>query len=242
MAYSRSFQAYGPPPSYDELPFTKARIEESAAEDGLWEVLQEYNLDPLDADPASPLARDFTTDLAEFDPGWYRFTWEKGSGAVFVGEPVYFPTAPEWTPSVAEVGALLRARTKARGTGGEELGTFTDLTRPSGAEVERLLDRAVRRVATAVGGEPCNASLGEDARSAAAIYAAMLVEQSYFPEQTGPGSSFAALNTLWTDQITDLKDAVAEQCGGQGPGVGSSAAVWHGDERPLIGPVAPLDW
>lgn len=246
MAFTRSFQGYGPPPSYDKAPFTKARLEESAAEDGEWALLQEFTLEPVDADPANPAPRDFTTDLAALDPGYYRFTWVKADASVFVGDAVLFPAAPEWTPAVADVGALIRARTKAMGSGGEELGTFNDQTRPTGSEVERLIEKAVRRVRTAISGEPCTQELRQNAAGAAALYAAMLVEQSYFPESTA-GGSFAALQALWKEQISDLKSAVDELCGGQGPGgegagSGGSAPVWYGDDRPLIGPLTPEAW
>jgi hypothetical protein len=127
-----------------------------------------------------------------------------------------------WAPEVADVAALIRARTKVRG--GEELGTFTDTTIPTAEEVENLIDKAVRRVASKIGVAPCNEDLEADAKDSAALYAAMLVEQSYYPEQTRPDqSAFKSMQSLFNDAIKDLADAVRATCAGSdegGPGVG----------------------
>lgn len=147
-----------------------------------------------------------------------------------------------WQPEVWEVGALIHARTKQRGGKGE-LGTFNAHTRPTGQQVEYLILQACRRVATAIGAEPCTEALKGDAKAAAAIYAAMLIEQSYWPEQTvAQGSSFKNLEALWKDQIRTLTEAVAEQCGGSGEAVGSGGQIPRegSDELPLIGRTGPL--
>ena len=59
--------------------------------------------------------------------------------------------AYDWAPSVEDVGALLRARTIKSETG-EELGTFTDETRPTSTAVVSLIDAATDDVVSAVGG------------------------------------------------------------------------------------------
>jgi len=150
------------------------------------------------------------------------------------------PEEVEWKPSVADVAAHIRARTKD--AGGNEVGTFDETTRPTGDEVELLIDKAVRRVQTQVG-EPCNETLREDAGAAAALYAAMLVEQSYFPEQTAPtGSSFNSLNTLWKELIAVLDKEVARICGGEAGGEGGTPSgagltlAAYTDAREVIGP------
>lgn len=122
-------------------------------------------------------------------------------------------------PTVDEVAAHCQARLVLRGGGNSE--TFTDQTKPTKAQVEKLLDDAGKRVSSKTGGTPCNDDLIADAQGTAAIYAAMLIEQSYYPGQTrDQGSSFQSLLALWKDAISDLAKAVAEQCGGQGGGDG----------------------
>lgn len=223
---TRSFQGYAPPPRYDADPYTKVKIEESDAIDGTFLVIETITLSPVDPDPTKPLVRDFSTDSATQEPGWYKLVWEDASGDTATSASIYVPIMPTWTPSVAEVAALIRARTKV--AGGKELGTFTEDTRPTAADVERLIQQAVRRVATNTGADPCTANLQLDATAAAALYTAMLIEQSYFPEQTTgtSGNSFTSLEKLWKDQISMLTTAVGEQCGGSGEAPGG------GDQMP----------
>jgi hypothetical protein len=129
--------------------------------------------------------------------------------------------------------------------GGAEAGTFNDETTPTGTQVELLCEKAARAVASKIGVAPCNEELTEDATSAAALYAAMLVEQSYYPEQTrNAGSSFQSLLSLYKDQIKDLASQVAEECGG-GPDDPSGSGVLGQaffDDFPLIGRGTPEAW
>lgn len=155
---------------------------------------------------------------------------------------------PDWTPSVADVAALLQARTKVPGD--KWIGTFQDAdpdadpplaaTRPNATEVTALITMAVRRVSSAIGTDPCTEELSNDAGSMAAIYAAMLIEQSYYPEQTqNAGSSFQSLRSLWNDGITTLVEAVSEQCG-TGTGEGALRPKASFDDHALIGRSGPV--
>lgn len=156
--------------------------------------------------------------------------------------------AEDWTPALEDVGALIFARTKvAGGKGGT--GTFNDNTRPTGTQVLGLIGQAQRLVKSTIVAEPCSEDLQADARAAVALYAAMLVEQSYYPEQTAAaGSSFQSLRSLWKDQIAALKASVAANCGGGAPGeeiAGQAVAGGAGsfdDGIPLIGRDFPCDW
>ena len=140
----------------------------------------------------------------------------------------------DWAPSVADGAAQIRARTK--NPAGKEVGTFDDTTRPTGTEVELLIAKGVRRVETQVG-DPCTERLQEDAGAAAALYTAMLIEQSYFPEQTtATGSSFNSLLKLWEGQIKALDEEVARECGGAGGGGGAT-----GDGKAILTPAAYTD-
>lgn len=150
-----------------------------------------------------------------------------------------------YDPSVDDVAALLQARLERRGGGKAQ--TFDDTTSPTGTQVGLLAGQAGRRVAASIGTELCPAAadLADDAIQAAAIYAAMLVEQSYFPEQTrNAGSSFQSLKSLWDDAIRTLTEAVGERCGsGDGGAVGGEGQrprAWF-DALPLIGRSSP-DW
>jgi hypothetical protein len=246
VTFVRSFEGFRPPPRFEPEadPFTKAKIEESDARTGTYALIETIPLSPVDADPAKPATRSFTTDKATLDPAWYRITWEDASADTFVGTPIYFPLEPAWQPSVDDVAALIRARTRI--TGGKLAMTFNDETKPTGAEVERLIRQAVLRVSTSVGMEPCNADLEQQASYATSLYAAMLVEQSYYPEQTTrEQSSFQSLYTLWKETISTLAERVNDECGeggvdgGEGgEGVDTRHPVAHFDNREIIGPLS----
>lgn len=92
---------------------------------------------------------------------------------------------PDWTPLVADVGAILRARTKD--TNGTELGTFTVNTRPTAVETQALINSALSDVLARTG--PIPAALVDFARRVVTFGGALLVELSYYPEQIRSGRS-----------------------------------------------------
>jgi hypothetical protein len=148
-----------------------------------------------------------------------------------------------WEPSVAEVSSYIRARTKI--PGGGIAGVFTEETTIKAREVEPLIAQAVRRVSSEIGAEPCTDELKIDARTAAAIYAAMLVEQSFFPEQTtAAGNSFASLEKLFKPQLQTLANRVERECGtgsgGEDGSEGATIARATFDDRRLLGPNGPV--
>lgn len=249
MSFVRSFTGFSPPPRYEAEadPFTEALIEEAASRDGTYAVIDTFILEPVDSNPSEPRTRNFSTDQAQLDPGWYRLTWRDASGDTITGSPLSFPTGPEWTPSVAEVAALIRARTKI--PGGGEAGTFNTSTRPTANEAEAVIAQAVDHVAAAIGGDPCTESLKESAGAAASLLAAVIIETSYWPEQAeARGSAAARLEKLFDSRMKSLTSAVAEQCGGQGEGEsgdGNSGAIAAGsfnDGYALIGRDYPPRW
>ncbi len=136
-------------------------------------------------------------------------------------------TPPAWSPTVAAVGALLRARTKT--TDGVEAGTFTADTRPTAAQVQELIEIAAGDVSAAVEeylviSSDGNTIIEEYAYSAASgstvVKAAMLVELSYFPEQVATGRSpYDQLMELYNQRLSHLRRLVGSD-GGDGSGVG----------------------
>ena len=140
----------------------------------------------------------------------------------------------DYTPAVADVGALLRSRTVD--TNGAELGTFTPQTRPTEAQVVYLIQTAVGEVEARVGAD-LQASLHGLARTAATYRAASLVEISYFPEQVATGRSpYDQLHTLWLETLASLVEVVA---GGGDPGVAPGAPAGPVGAFPTG--VVPLD-
>lgn len=125
------------------------------------------------------------------------------------------PTS-DWAPTVADVGAILRARTKD--TNGVELGTFTADTRPTGTAVIALADLAVSDLVAEIGPD-IPTELVPSARYLAALGTALMVELSYFPEDVAAGRSpYAELKALYDQRLVRLTDAVEDATGEGGTG------------------------
>ena len=190
--YVVSFPTVAPRPRHDQVTWTTILVEEAPAKDGPWTERARADIAPLDEDPANPSERDITLRGAQLEAGWYRITFLDAAGNSSAIPAIY--RGDSWTPTVAQVGALLRARTADHA--GVELGTFTPDTRPTGSEAGRLIDAAVQEIAAQIGNDPA-AKVAADRRDdvrgmanhAAALRAAVLIETSYFPEQVGAGAS-----------------------------------------------------
>lgn len=71
-----SLEDYRPAPRYDSVPWTDAQIQEgTAADDEAWVTLETQALSPVDADPANPQYRNFTTALGTVEELWYRIVF-----------------------------------------------------------------------------------------------------------------------------------------------------------------------
>lgn len=160
----------------------------------------------------------------------------------------------DWTPTVAEVAAHIRARTKI--AGGREVGTFqdesttgaNDQTRPNATQAEVMIANAVRSVlGKAKGVEPCTDELKTSAKNLVALRAAMAIEASFYPEQTRTDrSNFAQLRMMYTDDLPGFLEGLAAECGSQGGG-GDEGAPGQSpadsfDDLPLIGRQTPQAW
>jgi len=89
---TRSFTGFRPSSRYDDVPWNRVRIQEAAEEDGTYSVIDTLTLSPLDADPAQPAARNFTTHEATLDDAWYRiFFLDENDHEDQVNEPVHYP-------------------------------------------------------------------------------------------------------------------------------------------------------
>lgn len=139
----------------------------------------------------------------------------------------------DWAPAVADVGAVLRARTKD--TNGNELGTFTPNTRPTDAQVTSLIDTAAGDLASVVGSDLPEVTWPL-AGSVTSIGAAMLVELSYFPEQVATGRSpYDQLAALYEQRLGRLKGAVIEAGGDVPDEAGARPPAYHFGDVAIIG-------
>lgn len=89
-------------------------------------------------------------------------------------------------PTPEDIAACIHART--RDASGNEVGTFTPDTRPTGAQVQGIALRAARYVSLKLG-DPTTEWTGDlkaAATDVAALYAALLIENSYFSDGSAP--------------------------------------------------------
>ena len=208
-----TFEEYRPVPRYDGLPWTSLRIEESLLEAGPWTEIDTQPLSPADSDPANPQERNFTTEEATLDEGWYRVTFLDATGDESITGPVFYPAVPDdpRRPSVDDVAKLLRTRTVAglatglgADSGPADQTTFDATTRPSRNEVQNLIgtsyDAMLGRLAV-----PLEEGSYDTFRHIVALYTAVLIEVSYFREQNQQND---ALLRLWRETIAELLAAI----------------------------------
>lgn len=145
-------------------------------------------------------------------------------------EPTAIIIEDPWVkPTVQDVAAVLRARTKD--LTGEELGDFTDDTRPTGTEVERLIDLAYAEVCGYAGTAMAERCAGF-ARSLVIIRAAWWIEGSYWPEQVRTNRSiYDELRQQFLDGIPALQSCVEGNLpdgDGEGTSLGYGMLNVHG--------------
>jgi hypothetical protein len=105
------------------------------------------------------------------------------------------PSAPLPRATVADVAALITARTKD--ADGNEVGEFTQDTRPTDDQVQARIEIARSLVLKEAGGLVPDECL-EGAESAVALKAAMICEAAFWPEQTESNqSAFQRLESLY---------------------------------------------
>jgi hypothetical protein len=207
---------FTPPARYDTLPWTQARMQESANGSTGWTTIETFSFIEIDPDPKDPATRSFTSENGTLATGWYRIQWVDGSGDTEDSDPVPNIPLPPWAPSVRDIAAKLRARTKT--PGGDEAGDFTSHTRPTADQVEDLIRDAVNKVTMIVGDTP-STRVASDARALASLYAAMNVEISYFPEQIERGASpFNAMERMYKQNVADLYKLLYPDTGSGGDG------------------------
>jgi hypothetical protein len=163
--------------------------------------------------------------------------FEDATGDTSDTDPIHDVPNPAETflPTVSDVGALLRARTKD--TKGVEIGTFTANTRPTFDEVLRIIDQAAGDV-TALVDTDIPVACYWQAAGCICLLSAMLVELSYFPEQVATNrSAYIHYKELYDNMLERLLGAVereaAEEITGETPMLGQVPAWGFPDAEAL---------
>lgn len=100
MAYVVTLTEVRPSARFDGFPWVEAHIEEAVDSDGPWMPIDTQVLSPVDADPADPATRNFTTNDAMLPAGWYRVVFVDAEDATQASASIYVsdaPTSPYFT-------------------------------------------------------------------------------------------------------------------------------------------------
>lgn len=143
------------------------------------------------------------TRVAPAAIGVYTLVWDHGTG-VFWPEQLTVTTGPtvgDISPSVDDVAVVMRARTRDRA--GNE-GAFTSTTRPTAAEVDRVIALVTAQVQAEVGPD-IPPVIAAEARAVILDGVAARLEDAYWPEQNqGPDSPGARHAQWYRDGLTTL--------------------------------------
>lgn len=145
----------------------------------------------------------------------------------------------DYTPTAREVGSLVRSRTTDGG--GNEIGTFSDTTRPTNTQVSDLINEIVGDLYATFGSDIPDAPNSTDptvlrkaAKRAAAYGAASMVELSFFPEQVATGRSpYKMYDEKYERAKMAVSKAISEVESGDTPGNDSNAGMAMFDGFPV---------
>jgi hypothetical protein len=188
-----------------EVPITEAIVSpwaDAVLSGQIWTV----NLDPL------------------LEPGDFLLYWMTPDSPATFREPIPITAVPagtggssEWvkdfppvdvpscTPTVQEVADL--EYTRAINDDGDEVDDFTPDTRPSDAQVTRLITQAVQGVIGQL--RPAfPTDYYDDVRHMVCLYTAILIEGSFFREQQANEGAMANYRLLLTNGINNLNSSI----------------------------------
>jgi hypothetical protein len=162
-----------PPARVDGLPWTRARMDQAPAAAGAWTALETWTLEDVDADPALPAARSFTSALATLDAGWYRLVWLDAGDRMAAEQPQL--AGPPYMPALDDVARAMLSR--IRDGFGNALETFTDETTPTAEQVGDFIVDAADFLSSRVGLD-VSMPRRRTARRVCALRAAVLAERA----------------------------------------------------------------
>jgi len=210
-----SFTDYTPVPRFDNQPWTTILIDEGDSEEGPWTLIDTQAMVPIDADPSDPMVRNFTTDQATLDNGWYRVSFADSNNNIVETVPTYNGEPIEWVPTLPDVAEVILVRTRDKN--GNMQNTFNDETIPTATEARAMIDKAVNNVRPLIGTDIPD-DLIQEAQDVTALRAAMYIELSFFGNEVAMNRSvYPHLKTLFDEKIKTLAQAIAAEELGQSP-------------------------
>ena len=195
--------------------WTILRVGEGASSTGAFTVIDTQAW--TDPNPAAPLPVDIETENATLENGWYRFQWEDATGDTSEWSYPIYKSGME----VEMVAALVRSRTRDKL--GNELGVFTDQTRPTAQQVIDLYTAEAAMVSLTTGQLEVLTCDSVDAirRGAMQVIAkrvAAIIEASFRPDELAQGRTVADFYQGDGDADLAALTAAADRCRAETPG------------------------
>lgn len=213
MARVITLADFRPAERSDGVPWSQARIEETDDPGKEWSAVKTVAVEPVDEDPSEPSLRSFTAAASK---DWTRLVFldaEEGEDAPL---PMFYVPGPAFRPTLAQVSAVMRARTYSAAktdpenpmevlAGGVQLGQFGEDTRPTAEEVEtELIPAAATDLSAAIGRVP--GVLLDDSRRTTALKVGAEIERSFIPETADEGkTTYQTLRMTYEAQARDLR-------------------------------------
>jgi hypothetical protein len=208
-----SFADYTPVPRFDNVPWTTVLIEESDAEFGVYNLIDTQLLSPIDPDPSDPMVRQFTTDQATLDHGWYKISFADASNNVIEMVPTFNGVPIEWVPTLPDVAGVNLIRT--RDNNGVFQNTFNDDTIPNADQARQCIDKAVNNVRPLIGSD-IPEDLIQEAQDVVSLRTMMYIELSFFGNEVAQNRSiYPQLKVLFDEKIKSLQSAIISEEAGE---------------------------
>lgn len=213
MARILGLADFRPSKRFDGQVWTQVKVEETdyPTTTTSWTVAATHALEPLDKDASKPALRSVSASVIK---AWARLVFVHEEEEDAPCAPV-FVDGPSFLPTVADVSAILRARTysgkhpdpenpMAVLAGGVQLGEFDKDTAPTAEDVEgRIIPAAAQDVLLELGDVP-GEFVGE-ARRVTALRAATECERSYIPEQADETRTiYQTLRLTYKEEVEKL--------------------------------------
>jgi hypothetical protein len=141
MSQVVTLEGFTPTARYDATPWTEARIYEDATSTGTGTLIDTITLDPVDADPSDPQARNLTTELATDTPDlWYWIVFVDGTGDTSQPTVAVQNSASTSAPysTVDELARILKIRTPTA----EQTAAMTRVLETAAGEIDSEIDLA----------------------------------------------------------------------------------------------------
>lgn len=185
--------------------WVSVRIMEAADADGPWIELETQVLNPADPTPETPTFYTLVF-LGNLAAGFYNLTWVNEDGDESPPSGSMLDNNSIMMPTTRNVAAYIPTRPKT--PGGSLLLDFTSDTYPQREHVEDRI-RAATNWIYAKTGMISDPALALSACHLIAIYAAMLTELGFYPEQiSNDKSPYKELKKLYDEGVKALIEAV----------------------------------